>query len=143
MVSSSIDTLIKFVAVLLLLAVVRLDWSEGSAIAEQRAQTKGKHAGLMSSAVWWIASILDDLFAAGVLIAVIRIIGGGSVMNLLFGLPWLATTLLILKSAGALKIWDFLEKLADDIRDGWALATFIIFWMGWASLSVPSFNISF
>ena len=141
--NTNVDTLIKFVAVLLLLAVIRLDWSEGSAIAEARSQAKGKHAGFISSVVWWIASLLDDLFAAGVLIATIRIIGGGSMMNLLFALPWIATTLLILKSAGSLKVWDFLEKIADDVRDGWALATFIMFWMGWTHIIVPNFNISF
>lgn len=141
--SGNVDTLVQFIALLLLLAVIRLDSSEGSAIAEQRAQAHGKHASLVGRTIWFLASLLDDFFAAGVLIAVIRIVGGGSITNLLFALPWIATTLLILKSAGQLRLWDFLEKLADDVRDGWALATFIIFWMGWAHLSIPNFSITF
>lgn len=141
-----IDSLVKALGILLLLAVIRLDWAEGAAIAEARAQQlKGpdSHASLFATTAWWITSLLDDLFASGVLVAVIRIIGGGSGWNIIFALPWVASTFLLLRSSGQFHAWDLSEKVADDIRDGWAVATFVLFWAGWADLSVPSFNISF
>lgn len=126
----------QLAAVLIALAVLKRDFDEGRAIA-------GAQAGFIKKFMWGFVSFFDDLTAAGMIIGLLRIASGGGMSNLLWVAPWAASTFLILRSAGAIN-WDqFLSKLADDISDGFLLASVVIFWLGWGSILIPNFTINF
>ncbi len=129
------DSLTQLIAVALGLAVIRRDFDEGRAIAQ--------NGGFFKSFMWGFVALFDDVTAAGLIIGGLRLASGGGIENLLWIAPWAATTFLILRSTGHINWGQFTGKLADDLIDGFALASVVIFWLGWGSILIPNFTINF
>ncbi|HRP59331.1 MAG TPA: hypothetical protein PK833_03455, partial [Vicingus sp.] len=97
------DSITQIAAIAIALAVTRRNFDEGKAIAQ--------NSGFFKNFMWGFVALFDDLTAAGLIIGLLRLTSGGTIVNVLWVAPWLATTFLILRSTGHINWGQFTSKL--------------------------------
>jgi len=108
--------IMQTLGVLLAFAVLNGDWREAKMYLSEG------ESSFLKQTMWLFVVMLDDVFAAGLLMGVYEILNGTATFDTVWYLaPWLATTSLIIRTQGF--SWrTMINKLADDLRDGTLIA---------------------